>query len=92
MRFPPAMQTMPKLVALCCAFLVAACGDADPAEGADAGVTSGSQALMICGDPRGCGPVVDVDCRLKSSASCYECGNKNGVMCCLTSAPCTVVK
>ena len=70
-------------------FGAVACGDGTPPDAADIDATSNSQSLIGCPGPSGCNPVYDVDCRTKADASCYECGNKNGVMCCLSSG-CTI--
>ncbi len=77
------------LMAMATLLLGAACGGGDPVDAGDIDAKSSNQALMICPNPTGCTPVYDVDCRTKADASCYECGNKNGVRCCLDSG-CTI--
>lgn len=70
-------------------FAGVACGGGDPVDAGDIDPKASSQALMICPKLDGCYPAYDVDCRTRADASCYECGNKNGVRCCLDSG-CTI--
>lgn len=78
-----------RIFALCATFtlsLFGGCGDLDAPLPDDVDT---NQAALMC-YPSGC-PIPDgtVDCRRLEHASCYECGNANGVMCCVGS--CTVI-
>lgn len=75
-------------LALCAAFalsLFGGCGDTElPPDDVDT-----DQSALMC-YPSGCPkPGMTVDCRTAGDASCYECGNPNGVMCCFGT--CTVI-
>ncbi len=77
------MKTRSLLVAALAALALAGCA-ADPIADSD-GVEERSSALQT--EPTV--PPNTVDCRLLRDASCYECGNKDGVYCCI--GPCTII-
>jgi len=46
--------------------------------------------LMMCPYPGGCDNSTVIDCAKLGNRNCYECGNRDGVLCCF-QGPCTIV-
>lgn len=73
------------------ALALCAAGCADIPDDTDGG--AGTNGFRTCQGPL-CGPppsTIVLHCG-GADASCYECGNSNGVMCCLRGVTCTVTR
>ena len=81
------MRTPSLLVVTLVSFVMAGCA-ADPTPESVEDIGAAAAQLQSGGGPS---TGITVDCNESSNATCYECNQPNGVMCCLASQTCTVI-